>query len=90
LEMLRKQKFDLVFLDHMMPGMDGVETLQAIKEEKLCEDTPVIMLTANAIVGERDKYLAMGFDDFLSKPILPYKLDRMVVQHLPKEKVIVE
>jgi len=90
LEMLRKQKFDLVFLDHMMPGMDGVETLQAIKEEKLCEDTPVIMLTANAIVGERDKYLAMGFDDFLSKPILPYKLDRMVVQHLPKEKVMVD
>jgi len=90
LELLRKQKFDLVFLDHMMPGMDGVETLQAIKDEKLCEDTPVVMLTANAIVGEREKYLAMGFDDFLSKPILPYKLDRMVVRHLPEEKVITE
>lgn len=90
LELLRQQKFDLVFLDHMMPGMDGVETLQAIKDEKLCDNTPVVMLTANAIVGERDKYLAMGFDDFLSKPILPYVLDRMVVQHLPKEKVIVE
>lgn len=88
LELLRQQKFDIVFLDHMMPGMDGVETLQVIKEEKLCEDTPVIMLTANAIVGERDKYLAMGFDDFLSKPILPYVLDRMVVQHLPKEKLL--
>jgi len=87
LELLRQQKFDIVFLDHMMPDMDGVETLQAIKEEKLCEDTPVIMLTANAIVGERDKYLAMGFDDFLSKPILPYVLDRMVVKHLPEEKV---
>jgi len=87
LELLRQQKFDIVFLDHMMPDMDGVETLQAIKEEKLYEDTPVIMLTANAIVGERDKYLAMGFDDFLSKPILPYVLDRMVVKHLPEEKV---
>lgn len=90
LELLRQQKFDIVFLDHMMPGMDGVETLQIIKEEKLCEDTPVIMLTANAIVGERDKYLAMGFDDFLSKPILPYVLDRMVVQHLPKEKLLLD
>lgn len=90
LELLKQQKFDLVFLDHMMPGMDGVETLQVIKDEKLCEDTPVIMLTANAIVGERDKYLAMGFDDFLSKPILPYKLDRMVVRHLPEEKVNIE
>lgn len=90
LELLRQQKFDLVFLDHMMPGMDGIDVLQKIKEENLCGGTPVVMLTANAIVGERDKYLAMGFDDFLSKPILPYVLDRMVVQHLPKEKVIVE
>lgn len=87
LELLRRQKFDIVFLDHMMPGMDGSEVLKKIKEEKLCEETPVIMLTANAIVGERDRYLAMGFDDFLSKPILPYVLDRMVIQHLPKEKV---
>lgn len=88
LDRLRRQNFDIVFLDHMMPDMDGVETLRIIKEEKLCDDTPVIMLTANAIVGERDKYLALGFDDFLSKPILPYVLDRMIVKHLPKEKVI--
>ena len=87
LELLRQRKFDLVFLDHMMPGMDGVETLHVIKDENLCEDTPVVMMTANAIVGEREKYLAMGFDDFLSKPILPYVLDRMVVKYLPKEKV---
>ncbi len=87
LELLRQQKFDLVFLDHMMPGMDGIDVLHVIKEEKLCEGTSVIMLTANAIVGERDKYLAMGFDDFLSKPILPYVLDRMIVKHLPKEKL---
>lgn len=87
LELLRQRKFDLVFLDHMMPGMDGVEALHVIKDENLCEDTPVVMMTANAIVGEREKYLAMGFDDFLSKPILPYVLDRMVVKYLPKEKV---
>lgn len=87
LELLKQQKFDMVFLDHMMPDMDGVDTLRIIRDEKLCEDTPVIMLTANAIVGERDKYLAMGFDDFLSKPILPYILDRLVVKHLPEEKI---
>ena len=90
LELLRKQKFDMVFLDHMMPGMDGVETLEEIKAEKLCEHTTVVMLTANAIVGEEDKYLEMGFDDFLSKPILPYVLDRIMLKHLPKEKIIDE
>ena len=87
LELLRQQKFDLLFLDHMMPGMDGIDTLRAIKEENLCTDMPIIMLTANAIVGERERYLALGFDDFLSKPILPYVLDRMVVQHLQGDKV---
>ena len=90
LEKLKQQKFDMVFLDHMMPGMDGVETLQVIKAEKLCDDTPIIMLTANAIVGEKEKYLALGFDDFLSKPILPYVLDRMVIQNLPGSKVHLE
>lgn len=87
LELLRQQRFDLVFLDHMMPDMDGIDTLRAIRDEKLCEGTPVVMLTANAIVGEREKFLSLGFDDFLSKPILPYVLDRLVVKHLPAEKV---
>ncbi len=87
LEYLKKENFHLVFLDHMMPGMDGIETLHVIKREKLCEGVPIVMLTANAIKGDREKYLAEGFDDFLSKPILPEKLDKMLLKHLPAELI---
>lgn len=87
LEILHQQSFDLIFLDHMMPGMDGVETLHRLREEKLCDGVPVIMLTANATVGSREHYLKEGFADFLSKPILPYQLDAMILQYLPEKKV---
>jgi len=86
LELLKKESFHLIFLDHMMPGMDGIETLHVIRREKLC-DIPIVMLTANAIKGDREKYLAEGFDDFLSKPILPEKLDKMLLKHLPAELI---
>lgn len=88
LQQLKENTYDLVFLDHMMPEMDGIETLHAIKEEKLCEGTPIIMLTANAIVGDKERYLKEGFDDFLSKPIIPDKLDRMILKHLDKQQEI--
>lgn len=88
LNILKEETFDVVFLDHMMPEMDGVETLQAIKEGNLCEGVPVIALTANALVGSREAYIEKGFDDFLSKPIIPDKLDEMLLCYLPKEKVI--
>ena len=87
LEILHQQSFDLIFLDHMMPGMDGIETLERIREEHLCDDTPVIMLTANATVGSRERYLKAGFHDFLSKPILPDRLDAVILQYLPKERI---
>lgn len=87
LELLREQKFDLVFLDHMMPDLDGIETFRYMREEKLCKNIPVIMLTANAIVGDRDKYMQEGFDDFLSKPILPEKLNQMLLKYLPKHMI---
>ena len=82
-----QQVFDIIFLDYMMPNMDGVETLQIMKEKKLCEGTPVIMLTANAVVGAREQYLKEGFDDYLAKPISPEKLDKMILQYLPAELV---
>lgn len=85
--MMHHEKFDLVFLDHMMPGMDGVETFQILKKKKLCIDTPVIMFTANAMMGEREKYLREGFKDFLAKPVMPEKLDDMLLKHLPKELI---
>ncbi len=87
LEILKKQSFDLIFLDHMMPEMDGIETLHAMKEQHLCDGVPVIMLTANAIIGDEEKYISEGFDDFLTKPILPNKLDKMILKHLPREIV---
>ncbi|MCH5338798.1 MAG: response regulator [Acetatifactor sp.] len=91
LELVGQQHFDLIFLDHMMPEMDGVETLQHMKElpesENQCQETPVIILTANAISGVREEYLKQGFDEYLSKPIDPIKLEAMIRDMLPKELV---
>ena len=87
LQLLEKEAFDLIFLDHMMPGLDGIETFRIMREKKLCKQIPVIMLTANAIVGDREKYMEEGFDDFLTKPIIPDKLERMILRHLPENMV---
>ena len=87
LDMVKKESFDLIFLDHMMPEMDGIETLHEIRSRKLCEGVPIIMLTANAIIGDKEKYLREGFDDFLTKPIIPDKLDKMILRYLPAELV---
>lgn len=88
LALAEQNTYDLIFIDHMMPEMDGIETLHIMKEKKLCENTPVIMLTANAIVGDRERYLAEGFDDFLSKPVIPQALNEMLLKYLPEEKII--
>lgn len=84
LDLVKQQSFDLIFLDHMMPEMDGIETLHEIKANNLCEGVPIIMLTANAIVGDKEKYIDEGFDDFLSKPIMPNELMEIVLHHLPE------
>lgn len=88
LALAEQNTYDLIFIDHMMPEMDGIETLHIMKEKKLCENTPVIMLTANAIVGDRERYLAEGFDDFLSKPVIPQALNEMLLKYLPEEKIL--
>ena len=87
LELVQKNHYDLIFLDHMMPEMDGVETLHHIKTfvNFPCQHTPIIVLTANAVVGAREQYLSEGFDDFLSKPIVPEKLENLVKKMLPEE-----
>ncbi len=88
LSLVEKEHFDIIFLDHMMPGMDGIETFHRIKEgENLCKDVPVIMLTANAVSGVREAYLEEGFTNFLSKPISPSQLEKMTKSYLPKELV---
>lgn len=84
-----KEPYDVIFLDHMMPEKDGVETL---KEMKAMTDTPnsgtpIICLTANAISGMREMYTNAGFDDYLTKPIDAEKLETMLLQYLPKDKV---
>ena len=87
LQMLRERRYHMVFLDHMMPNMDGIETFEIIKEEKLCEDIPVIMFTANAMAGEKEKYLHKGFHDFLAKPVVVERLHEIILKYLPKELI---
>ena len=87
LRLVQEFYYDLIFLDHMMPEMDGVETLHRIKALTAfpCKDTPIVVLTANAVSGAKEAYLAEGFDDFLSKPIVPDKLETMILKMLPEE-----
>lgn len=87
LELLERNTYHIVFLDHMMPVMDGLEALQRIRERGLCKDTPVVVLTANAVTGEKQMYLDAGFDDYLSKPIVSRMLREMVRSKLPKEMI---
>ena len=88
LALVEKECFDVILLDHMMPGLDGIQTLSAMKQsENYCQTIPVIALTANAIVGAREEYLKAGFSDYLSKPIEGKALEKMLLKHLPQEKV---
>ena len=89
LNIVTEEHFDLIFLDHMMMSMDGIETLQRLRarEDNLCADTPVIAFSANATVGARDMYKEAGFNGFLSKPIDPSKLERILRTKLPQELI---
>ena len=89
LELVRKQHFDVIFMDHMMPRMDGVETLHEIQKMKDFpnEKTPIIVLTANAIAGARESYLKEGFVAYLSKPIDANELDQTILTYLPEELI---
>ena len=89
LDKVMTNRYDLIFLDHMMPEMDGVETLKKLHQMGNVFDinTPVIMLTANAIMGAREEYLAVGFTDYISKPVREQELNEMMIKYLPKEIV---
>ena len=80
--------YDIIFVDHMMPKMDGIETLKRLKEQSPEKKTVYIALTANAVSGARDMYLEAGFCDYLSKPVDGRKLEEMLKEYLPKEKVL--
>jgi len=89
IELVQKTDYDIVFMDHMMPGMDGIETTQKIRAmgDHFSRLT-IIALTANAISGVRDTFLREGMDDFLAKPIIIKELKDILTKHLPSEKII--
>lgn len=89
LELCEKEDFDLIFLDHMMPEMDGVETLKRLR--RLLTDSErsatIIAFTANAVSGAREMFFEEGFDEFVSKPIEMVELERVLRNVLPKSAV---
>lgn len=90
LKKIVNKKYDMIFLDHMMPGMDGIETIHAFPELEGNKNlkTPVIALTANAVNGAKEMFLKNGFDDFFSKPIVYKKLENIFKKYLPQDKII--
>lgn len=89
LEAITQKHYDIILLDHMMPQMDGVEVLKQSRtlEGNLCQDTPIIALTANAIAGIRDYYIKEGFTDYLAKPIKGDELEKMLRMYLPENLI---
>jgi CheY-like chemotaxis protein len=96
--MVRQNSYDLVFMDHMMPGMDGIEATIAIRqwessrsgseESPVPEAVPIIALTANALSGMREMFIEKGFNDFLAKPIEIAKLNEIIAKWIPKRKQV--
>ena len=89
LEMTRSTPYDLILMDQRMPGMDGLETMRRIREQEdgMNRETPVICMTADAVQGARERYLAEGFTDYISKPIDSKELELMMKKYLPAAKV---
>ncbi|MBP5747619.1 MAG: response regulator, partial [Treponema sp.] len=87
LEMLSEKSYDLVFMDHQMPVMDGVETLIKIRGSETNSHTVVIALSANAINGARESFIQKGFDDFLAKPVQIKDFAMVLKKWLPKELI---
>ncbi len=83
IEKMENRRYNIVFLDQMMPGMDGVETLTTMRSRFDMRGVSVIALTADAVVGAREYYLEKGFDDYLSKPVKSETLEDMLMKHLP-------
>lgn len=85
-EIVRKEHFDLIFMDHMMPVMDGIEAMEKIRDEHICDDTPVVMLTANTVSGISEKYFKTGFADYLTKPFTFKTIKKTVIKFLPVDE----
>lgn len=89
-QMCRSERYDIIFMDHRMPGKDGIETIAEIQSDSrgLNRDTPAVCLTANAVSGMREKYLSAGFKEYLTKPIDPVRLEAMTVELLPDSLIL--
>ena len=85
LKMIEKKSYQIIFLDHMMPEMDGIELLKRIREFKDNPNSsvPIIVMTANAVLGSREMYLDAGFTDYISKPVYYEELERLITKYLP-------
>ena len=92
IDICRKERFDIVFMDHMMPGMDGIEAMKAIRADKHggAVDMPIIALTANAVSTAKEMFISVGFDGFVSKPIEIIELERVLKRVLPKSAITYE
>ena len=89
LNLVKKREYDVIFMDHMMPELDGVETTELIREldGEYYKKLPIVALTANAVNGAREMFLASGFNDFIAKPIELSFLDRVLRSWLPADKI---
>lgn len=89
LDKVSKNYYDIILMDHMMPGMDGIETFKKLRKmnDCKCPNSPCIALTANAIYGSKEHYIAEGFTDYLSKPIEIDELYKQLIQYLPPELI---
>ena len=83
IELVKKNSYDLIFMDHMMPIIDGVEAMHIMRGEGLCDLTPIIVVTANAVRGEKEKYLKEGFDSYIPKPFSNGSILRVIGKFLP-------
>ena len=89
LEKVRENKYDIIFMDHRMPEMDGIECFHLMQdmEDNKSYSAPVIALTANAISGSRERYFKEGFSNYMSKPVDGRKLEEMILDYLPEDKI---
>lgn len=91
IEKASKKHYDIIFMDYMMPELDGIQTLQKLRSiDTPNNNTPVIVLTADALAGVREKYIRAGFIDYISKPIDGSNLEKILVRYLPQQKVFLK
>lgn len=91
IERASEKHYDIIFMDYMMPEMDGIQTLEKLRSlDTPNNKTPVIVLTADALAGVREKYIRAGFKDYISKPVDGNQLEKMLVRYLPQQKVFLK